>query len=197
MDLALFDFDGTVTHKDTYTKFILSTTPLYRLVLGFCLLWPFLLMYKLGWLPPSALRPMISTCAFWRRDIQTTKRLAERFVTTYIPKVIRKQALERIKWHQKRGDQVVIVSAGLDVYLSIWCQSLALTLICSELNKNRSRYTGHYLHGDCSKAAKARRVKQQFSLSAYRHIYAYGDSQEDLALLSLADTQFYQWNKVN
>ncbi|MEW9797465.1 hypothetical protein [Alteromonas sp. CYL-A6] len=32
--LALFDFDGTLTHTDTYTRFVLQVAPLHGLLLA-------------------------------------------------------------------------------------------------------------------------------------------------------------------
>lgn len=39
MNLALFDFDGTITSEDTYTKFIFYSTPKVRMGIGLLLVW--------------------------------------------------------------------------------------------------------------------------------------------------------------
>ncbi|WP_223236408.1 haloacid dehalogenase-like hydrolase, partial [Acinetobacter baumannii] len=46
---------------------------------------------------------------------------------------IRENALKRILWHKQQGDQVVVVSASLSVYLESWCKSLDLDVISNLL----------------------------------------------------------------
>ena len=52
MNLALFDFDGTITEQDTYTKFLFYVTPKRRLIMTLLLASPFIALYKLGLLKP-------------------------------------------------------------------------------------------------------------------------------------------------
>jgi phosphatidylglycerophosphatase C len=78
------------------------------------------------------------------------------------------------------------VSASLDLYLKDWCLKNNLHLICSELEIKNGVYTGRYRGGDCSGMEKARRIRKSLNLEAYSTIYAYGDSPEDEAMLSLA-----------
>lgn len=64
MKLALFDFDGTITTRDTYTKFVISNASIFRIILGGFLLSPLILLNKLKLLPSPLLRPVITKLAF-------------------------------------------------------------------------------------------------------------------------------------
>ncbi|MFH4325395.1 haloacid dehalogenase-like hydrolase, partial [Acinetobacter baumannii] len=66
-------------------------------------------------------------------DANSLKYMGQEFAKTVIPTCIRENALERIHWHKQQGDQVVVVSASLGVYLESWCQSLDLDVICNQL----------------------------------------------------------------
>ncbi|HEY6080188.1 MAG TPA: HAD-IB family phosphatase, partial [Polyangiaceae bacterium] len=110
--------------------------------------------------------------------------------------MVRAKALERIRWHQQQGDEVVVVSASLDVYLADWCQQLGVQLICSELEQNQGVLTGRYRDGDCTGQQKARRVRQRYDLREFETIYAYGDTPEDEAMLDLATQRFYRWSEL-
>ncbi|UNA35862.1 HAD-IB family phosphatase [Klebsiella variicola subsp. variicola] len=66
--------------------------------------------------------------------------------------------MQRIAWHQARGDTVVVVSASLDVYLRPWCQQHHLELLCSEVEFQNGAATGKYQGGDCSGLAKKARI---------------------------------------
>lgn len=106
-------------------------------------------------------------------------------------------ALERIAWHKGRGDVVVVVSAALDVYLEPWCRALGVDVICTRLEVRDGRRTGRYLRGDCCGNEKARRIRERYTLSEFETVYAYGDTEEDRAMLAMADRQYFQWQEVS
>ncbi|ABZ77847.1 HAD-superfamily hydrolase, subfamily IB (PSPase-like) [Shewanella halifaxensis HAW-EB4] len=190
MKLVLFDFDGTLTHQDMFTKFILySATPL-RLVLGAVFMSPLYLLYKLGVIPARKLRPFVSFFAFVGRSSTKVAAIGEAYASGVIPSCLRTDMLQTLRLHQTDGATIVLVSASLDLYLKPWCQTMGIALICSEMASDGKRYSGYYRAGDCSCEVKAYKVSQEFDLSRYSQIYAYGDTKEDLAMLALADRAF-------
>lgn len=114
-----------------------------------------------------------------------------------LPAVVRGEALERIEWHQRQGDTVVVVSASLDAYLNSWCAAVGVDLICTELEECEGKLTGRYRAGDCSGPAKARRILARYDLSRYAVIYAYGDTNDDREMLELAHRKFYRWREIH
>jgi len=68
VNLALFDFDGTITNADMYSKFLRYSTTGARLIVGNVLLAPFVIMYKLGILPANKMRPIASFVAFFKKN---------------------------------------------------------------------------------------------------------------------------------
>ncbi|ACJ27908.1 HAD-superfamily hydrolase, subfamily IB (PSPase-like):HAD-superfamily subfamily IB hydrolase, hypothetical 2 [Shewanella piezotolerans WP3] len=196
MKLALFDFDGTLTHHDMYTRFILySATPI-RLFLGSIFLSPLYLLYRLGVIPARKLRPLVSYCAFVGRDVETVTALGKQYAQEVIPKSLRAETLSVLKQHQVDGAKVVLVSASLDLYLQPWCESMGIRLICSQMAVEQGCYTGRYKSGDCSCDMKAIKVQQQFCLADYSEVFAYGDTHEDLAMLALAEHPYMNGVKV-
>ena len=55
--------------------------------------------------------------------------------------------------------------------------------------------TGRSLGAQCVGAEKARRVRERYDLSSYALVYAYGDTNEDRALLALAHRRVYRWQE--
>ncbi|MBQ4811031.1 HAD-IB family hydrolase [Pseudoalteromonas luteoviolacea] len=194
--LALFDFDGTITTEDCYTKFIFFATPKARLYIGYFLVLPIIALYKLGILPANKTRPILSKVAFWRRTENEVVEKARQYVEYVLPPLIRQEVLNKIKWHQTMDHDVYVVSASINPYLSIWCRQIGINLLCSELECIDGEYTGNYILGDCSGVNKVKLLEMQINPSEYEHIYAYGDTEEDMAMLSIADTRFYQGNKI-
>ncbi|QIR16014.1 HAD family hydrolase [Shewanella aestuarii] len=195
MNIALFDFDGTITTEDSFSAFIFYATPKLRLWFGMLLLFPFILLYKLGLFPAAKIRPMITFVAFWRRNVAQVAMLARDYVDQHLLLIIRPQAQQRIDWHKLQGDKIIVVSASISPYLSIWCHQQGIECICSELTINRHRYTGRYKDGDCHGDNKVSAVHRVVNLSQFERIYAYGDTDEDIPMLALADVAYFQWQK--
>jgi phosphatidylglycerophosphatase C len=166
--LALFDFDGTITRQDTFTPFIFQAVEPRRLAYGKILLSPLIAGYKLGLLPASAMRASIARFGFRGRRALDVQQAGSSYARHALPGVVRKKALERIRWHQFRGDTVVVVSASLDVYLAGYCAELGVELICTELEARDGTLTGRYRGGDCSGHEKARRVRQRVRLRRHQ-----------------------------
>ena len=196
MDLALFDFDGTITTKGTYSGFVSFAVRPRRKVIGGILLSPLLVGYRGGLVSDRAIRKAMSRVGFWRAEPAVLRRLGEEYATNVLPTVIRPIARERMDWHKARGDRIVVVSAALDVYLEPWCRGLGLDVICTQLEVIDGRVTGRYAEGDCCGDAKARRIRERYTLGDYGTIYAYGDTEEDREMLDLADRKFFRWQET-
>jgi HAD superfamily phosphoserine phosphatase-like hydrolase len=106
-------------------------------------------------------------------------------------------ALDRIEWHKQQGDEIVVVSASLDVYLEHWCRSIGVGVICTELEDAAGTLTGRYIKGDCAGAEKVRRIRARYDLNRFSRIYAYGDSEDDREMLEIAHEKYYRWMKID
>jgi len=192
MNLALFDFDGTITTRDSFKAFVFHAVARGRIVRGTLRLSPLILGYYLRVVPATRLRAAIVRAGFRGRAVAEVNELGGRYATR-LPAMVRPHALERIEWHKARGDTVVVVSASLAPYLRPWCESLGLELICTELEAKDGVLTGEYAGGDCTGLQKAARVRARYDLSRYAEIYAYGDTAEDGALLELGSRRSFRW----
>jgi phosphatidylglycerophosphatase C len=196
-NLTLFDFDGTITTADTFTPFIRYAVDSRRMRLGTVLLSPLIVAYRIGLIHASPVRASIVRFGFSGRKESEVRELGSDYARRFFPSVVRPKALERIRWHMGRGDKVVIVSASLDVYLSEWSKDLGVDLICTELETREGIYTGRYHPRDCTGNEKARRISETYDLKLYSVIYAYGDTKDDEAMLSLANKKYFRWQEVS
>ena len=194
-NLALFDFDHTITVNDNFASFVHYAVPRYRVVTGSTVLSPLIAAYKLGLFPAAKMRAAIAIAGFAGFTLERLQQLGSKYARDCLPKYVRKKALERMQWHKAQGDKVVVVSASLEVYLFDWCKVMGVDLIATQMQVFRGRITGRYLHGDCSGEEKARRIRERYDLQSYTGIYAYGDSAEDKAMLALAHRRFYRWEE--
>lgn len=185
-NLALFDFDGTLCSKDSFTGFIFYTrSKRHILRQGFKIL-PWIQAYYLKLYPAHAMRPKLYSAMFQAADAADIQQLAQEYAQT-LPKYFSPAIYQQLKLHQALGDDVVLVSASLDLYLLPICKALNIQLICTETAIQDQRLTGLYHSADCSREQKAARVSAAYDLAQYAAVYAYGNSDEDLAMLALAD----------
>ncbi|HCA4976152.1 TPA: HAD-IB family hydrolase, partial [Acinetobacter baumannii] len=185
MNLALFDFDGTITHNDTFSLFLKFSLSKKTQILGGIRLAPYIAGYKLGWVTDKTIRTKLCQVGYIGYDAASLIYKGQEFAKKVIPSCIRENALERILWHKQQGDQVVVVSASLSVYLEIWCKSLDLDVICNQLEIDNGILTGYFIDGDCGYLEKVNRIKNKYDLTQYPIIYAYGDTPNDYAMLEL------------
>jgi HAD superfamily hydrolase (TIGR01490 family) len=196
MNLALFDFDGTITHVPTYTPFVRQAIRRPRQVWGGAVLSPLIAGYRCGVVSDYRIRQAVSRVGFMGDDPARVRREGERFAADVLPGFVRPIARERIAWHKAQGDRIVVVSASLDAYLLPWCRALDLEVICTELEVRQGRLTGRYVDGDCCGEEKPRRIRTRYRLDDYDTIYAYGDTDDDRPMLALASRRFLCWSEI-
>jgi phosphatidylglycerophosphatase C len=197
MDLALFDFDGTITAEPTYPGFVRFAVRPRRKLVGGLILSPLIVGYRSGLVSDRVIRRVISRVAFWREDPNRIRGCGERYAAEVLPGMIGPMALERIAWHKARGDRVVVVSASLDAYLAPWCRTLGVEVICTQLETKDGVLTGRYVQGDCCGEEKSRRIRERYTLDSYSAVYAYGDTEEDRQMLAIADKRYFRWEEVS
>jgi HAD superfamily hydrolase (TIGR01490 family) len=196
MNLALFDFDGTITFTNTWTPFLHFAVRPSRLMVGRVLLLPVIVGHKLGVMPAGRSRQFANCVAFRGERTSVLQQRGIEYANDVLPQTVRQWALDRIEWHKAQGDDVVVVSASLNVYLGPWCEAKDLLYICTTLEERAGRLTGRCVHGDCSGAEKARRIRDRFDLSRYAVVYAYGDTPDDREMLELAHRKYYRGREV-
>jgi HAD superfamily hydrolase (TIGR01490 family) len=197
MNLALFDFDGTITSTDSWTPFMRIAVPPLKLAAARALLLPVAVGYRLGAVSASRGREIAANVAFRGEPTGGILERGRDYATTILPREVRPEALDRIEWHRSRGDHVVVVSASLDVYLAPGCRAHGLDFICTVLEQRAGRFTGRYAEGDCCGREKARRVREKYDLTRYGTVYAYGDSIEDREMLECASEKYYRWQLIS
>jgi len=112
--------------------------------------------------------------------------------TTTPDKVVKKSALEKIDWHKKNGDRVVVISASLECWLKPWCEKNDLDLICTKMRFDDGKVSGRFLGRNCHGQEKADKIKESFDLKKFDKIYAYGDSSGDRQMLELSTNPHFR-----
>ena len=192
IDLALFDFDGTITKDDSLLKFIRFVVGDGRFVFGLVVLSPILVAYKLKLIPNYKAKQKMLSWFFKGMSKKAFFKVANEYSLVHIDKILRPKAMEKISWHKAQGHKVVIVSASIDCWLRPWCEKNGLELIATKLEIKDDIVTGKLLSKNCYGVEKANRIKEIYNLKDFEYIYSYGDSIGDKQMLELAHEKFYK-----
>lgn len=199
--IAFFDFDGTITTKDTLLEFIKFSRGGLLFYLGFLLTSPWVLAYKLKLISNQQAKEKVLQFFFRNWPLSRFQEYCDRFCQTVVPTLIRPKALQEIEQLQQAGFMVVIVSASPENWIRGWAAQVQATLIATRLetreqdapsDEKRIRLTGKILGANCHGTEKVNRIQQEYSLGDYREIYAYGDTSGDRPMLQLGTASFFK-----
>lgn len=191
-EIAFFDFDGTITTKDTFLEFIKFTKGSFRFYFGFVLNLPYLIGYKLKLISNQTAKEKILQFFFRNTTVEAFKKNCNNFSTKVLPKLIRPKALQEIMRLKEKNIVVVIVSASPEDWVKPWANQLKLESITTKLEIYNDRITGKILGKNCHGNEKVSRIKEAFSLTDYIIVAAYGDSKGDKPMLALAQKAYYR-----
>lgn len=190
--IAFFDFDGTITRKDTLWEVIRFHKGSMALYGGMVRLLPALISFKLKRIAAQEMKERVLRYYFGNISQQEFEEGCRRFCTDRLPLLVRDQALAAIRQHQQQGNQVVVVSASAEDWVAPWCEVQHISCIASRLEITDQRLTGNLQGNNCNGPEKVNRIRQQFNLHDYTEIYAYGDSEGDRPMLALAQHPEYK-----
>ncbi|WP_291371140.1 HAD-IB family hydrolase [Acinetobacter sp. UBA5934] len=185
-NLALFDFDGTLCTKDSFTGFIFYALSKRHIVKQGIKILPWIQAYYLNIYPAHAMRSKLFRAMFSHTDVLELQHIAQEYATNLISQ-LNPRLMKQLKQHQALGDDVVLVSASVDIYLKPICDLLDIDLICTRTEIIDNVYTGQYTTPDCSSEQKKLRILENYHLDDYDVIYAYGNSHEDQEMLAMAN----------
>ena len=190
--IAFFDFDGTITNNDSFIQFLLFTHGKFGLIARLLLLSPVFLLYKLKLLSDHNSKVLIFSSFYKNKTFKAVNEKARQFSLKTLPTYVKKEALDRIQWHIAQQHKVVVVSAGFSFILKPWCDANGLDLIATEIEVVEGRISGRFATENCWGKRKVKRINEEYQLSDYFCIFAYGDSEGDKEMLSIANKPFYK-----
>lgn len=190
--VVAFDFDGTITVRDSYTSFLKWRAGPQRYMAGMVRLAPAGVGYlghrNRGRIKAAATREFLTGVS--REQLEEE---AKTFAQNMAPRLLRGDALATWKRWRTRRAKLVIVTASPDIIVAPFARGLgADALIATELQFDANdRATGGFATPNCRGQEKVRRLREMFGDDLQLKA-AYGDTSGDKDMLKIADHRGYR-----
>jgi len=191
--VAVYDFDGTVTDRHTFWRFL-------RLLSG---------PLKF-WLTVVTMLPAIVGITFFNRSVMAAREvlirrllkgmsvhqmneLSLQFAQNDIPAWVKPEARRSIKKHKEAGHKVMLISNSASSYLKPWASSVGIeTVYGSEFEVDtQERLTGELKGKHCQGREKLECLLHELGSLDKFELHVFGDSEGDLEMLDAADFAYY------
>lgn len=191
--IAAFDFDGTLTRRDTLVPFLARACGTQDLLRALRRIAPLAVRARTGRLA-SELHHRDATKAALLRELfrgRTAAWLAEQGerYAAELPGRLRPEMVEQLEWHRTSGHELVLVSASLRAYLEPFGEAFGFDeVIAVELEAGDGGHlTGELAGPNVRGPEKAVRLQAWLRGDVPEVLWAYGNSSGDAELLAMAD----------
>ena len=196
-ELYLFDFDGTITNRDSLLQFLAYSKNSWQLLSGYLYILPFAVLMKLKLYSNQKAKTKLFSFHFKGMGIEEFDQLCMDYSQNELPKIIKTSFLDYLTaLKQENKDKTfVVVSASFKSYLKYWSNSMGFDLLATELEVKNGTLTGKFDTKNCYGIEKVNRIKAVYDLSNYNTISVFGDSRGDKEMLLLGDHSFFNYFK--
>jgi len=192
--VAYFDFDGTITRKDTLIPFVIYVVGWLKFVAKLPLSFMVLLLYAMKVFDNEKAKEFFLTIMLKGLSREYIERKAHKFALKRLDGYIKADIYSKLEYHLEHGHQIILVSANLGIYLRYWANKHKLTdVIATELDFCNDIATGKLATRNCYGRHKVSRIRHYLHLhkADFIYSYGYGNSHGDYALLSYVNEGYW------
>ncbi|MCQ4034438.1 HAD family hydrolase [Kaistella montana] len=190
--LYCFDFDGTLTYKDTmflYLKFYDAT----KFRIQFVKHIPLFVLLKLKLADAEKVKKSFIASILKGESKSKIEKKAELFFKEFYPQIFRENALEFIKNIDYENTESYIVSASLDIWVAPFANEFKMKLLSTQAEFKNDKFTGNFIGKNCNGAEKVNRIKEAVSDRKFDKTIAFGDTSGDREMLAWANESHFEF----
>lgn len=189
-----FDFDGTLTTKDTLLEFIRFAKGSGQMFCGFLLFSPLLILMKLHLFPNWKVKQKIFSYFFKGMKIDDFNALCTRFAERN-KHLLRPAGIEKVRQAiAEEHTTVLIISASIDNWVRPFFDEIdkKIQVLGTQIETKEGRLTGQFTTKNCYGEEKVNRLTALYPHREAYYLIAFGDSRGDKELLTFADKAYYK-----
>ncbi len=191
--VAAFDFDHTLLKGDSMRAFLRFYAGDRAFVRKLSKLSPFIFVFFGGGMSREKIKEIILKEFFAGKSREDLWTQGQRFAEEVLPRLERREAMDRLYWHQKQGHRCYLVTASMDIWTYAWAEKKGLKLIATRSAIDEKGVFWGKIQGTNNWGpGKVFNLKRELEGMNIDKIYAYGDSEGDRELLEMADFSYYR-----
>lgn len=180
------DLDGTLTLKDTYTKFVLQNLKISVVLSNISTLWNIWIDHRTGKINDDDVKKITFGMFFTGYDKDTN-------INDFAKEIPwNSKVLALIEAKRQEGYKIIIVTASPDVYVKHVCAYLGYDGFISTQTIDDGKYlTGEFNGEVCNFEEKPKRILEFLDGETVEHTISYGNSSGDYAMLEWCDESYF------
>ena len=187
-----FDFDGTLTRKDTMFLFLRFASPSkYRF--QYLRHIPLFILVKLKLIDAAQVKKSFISSLLKGKTQEFIERKSQAFFAEYYPSLIRERALDFIQKIDRDKTDSYLVTASLDIWVKPFAEEFKMNLISTEAYFKDGVFTGEFKTPNCNGREKVTRIKAQIQGKKYDKTIAFGDTSGDKPMLQWANESYFRF----
>ncbi len=184
--LSVFDFDGTLSYRDSFLPFLRFALGA-RLFARLFLLLPHCALLALRLASRDDLKERLVRLTLAGAPLKTVEEKAKAFAARRAASMLRPAAVAAVRGEIEAGREVVICSATPEIVLRPFAEMLGADLVGTRLEAGQDGIlTGRLKGANCRGEEKVRRLSERFGDPSGWDLRAWGDSGGDRPMLALA-----------
>ena len=190
--LYLFDFDGTLTYKDTMFLFLKFYNPA-KFRVQFVKHIPLFILLKLHLAEAEKVKKSFISSILKGQSRKKIEEQAQLFFEQNYPQLFRENALDFIKNIDRNSTESYIVSASLDIWVKPFAEEFKMNLLATKAEFVNDKFTGNFTTPNCNGIEKVKRIQEAISDKKFDKKIAFGDTDGDKPMLNFANESHFQF----
>ena len=190
--LYLFDFDGTLTYKDTmflYLKFYNSAKFNFQFLKHI----PLFILLKLKLASAEKVKKSFISSILKGQSKTKIEEKSQQFFEKYYPEIIRENAIEFIKNIDREHTESYLVTASLDIWVKPFAEKFKMNLLATRAEFKNDIFTGNFVGNNCNGGEKVHRIKEALQGKKFDKTIAFGDTSGDKEMLEWANESHFEF----
>ncbi len=192
--VAYFDFDGTLTSKDTLIPFVLYAVGWSKFLLNLPRVAIIVFLYVFKIINNENAKQRFLTIMLKGMSEDNLDTTAKNFSLTKLDKYLKPDIYSKLEYHKEHKHNIIIISANLAIYLRYWAKKHDLTdIIATEIEFINGVATGVLATRNCYGEQKIMRLQEYLTSKKLNFAYSfgYGNSTGDYELLKYVDEGYW------
>ena len=190
--LYFFDFDGTLTYKDTmflYLKFYNSAKFNFQFLKHV----PLFILLKLKLASAEKVKKSFISSILKGQSKTKIVEKSQQFFEKHYPEIIRENAIEFIKNIDREHTESYLVTASLDIWVKPFAEKFKMNLLATRAEFKNDIFTGNFVGNNCNGGEKVHRIKEALQGKKFDKTIAFGDTSGDKEMLEWANESHFEF----